>query len=67
MTGEEYARMKRRQSWREYYWRNREKRLAYQHEYRLKNLDKVRKYNREYQKRARQKDAELPPTDNDRN
>lgn len=65
MTGEEYARKKRRQSWREYYWRNREKRLAYQREYREKNIDKLRKYNREYQRRSRQKDAELPPMDDD--
>ena len=55
MTGEEYAREKRRAWQREYYRRNRDHILAYQREYNQKYREKIRErhaaYMREYRLR----------------
>lgn len=63
MTGEEYARMKRREQWREYYRRNREKRLAYSREYAEKNREKIRAYHTAYMREYRAKNyvKKAPP------
>lgn len=60
MTGEEYARMKRREQWRRYYERNRDKRLAYNREWREKNKDKVRAYHAAYMREYRLKNQKNP-------
>lgn len=56
MTGEEYAKGKRREQWRAYYYRNREARIAAQREWRAKNPDKVRAYRRKYYQRQKERD-----------
>ena len=62
MTGEEYAKMKRREQWRAYYWRNREKRKAYSRDYYHKNADDIRSkhaaYMRERRLREKKEDEE---------
>ena len=55
MTGEEYAKKKRREQWRRYYERNRDKRLAYYREWRDKNREKVRAYHTAYMREYRKK------------
>ena len=57
MTGEEYAAMKRRERQREYYQKNRERRLAYKHEYYAKNREKIRERHTAYMREYRLKNS----------
>lgn len=51
----EERREKDRARWRRSYWKNHEKRLAYQREYRKKNKEKLREYGRENYYKNRQR------------
>lgn len=53
MTGEEYARQKRRERQREYYRKNRDRKLAYNREYVQKNREKIRAYHTAYMREYR--------------
>ena len=57
MTGEEYARQKRRERQREYYRKNREHILAYQREYRAMNREKIRERHTAYMREYRLKNS----------
>ena len=55
MTGEEYAKLKRKERRRKYYLENREQILAVNRAYAEKNKDKIRAYHTEYMREYRKR------------
>ena len=60
MTGEEYAKKKRREQWRRYYEAHREERLAYNKAWRERNREARRAYHAAYMREYRKKNEKKP-------